>query len=86
MLGKKRGALAILAVVRQARGGEWYRDAESILRQRKLLTDEMVFAERTRIRNMLKDRWKADLASSRRRAKEDANIKERREKAKNDHD
>ena len=82
MLRKKCGPFAILAVARQAWGGGWYKDVESILYQKKLLTDEMVFAERTRILKILREKWKAERASCLKRIHDEAAIQARREKIK----
>ena len=82
MLRKKCDAFAILAVARQARGGGWYREVESILRQRKLLTDEKLVARRTGILKVLREKWRAERASWLKRMKDDAAIQARREKEK----
>ena len=80
MLRKKCDAIAILAVARQAWGGEWYRETESILRQKLLLTDEKLDASRARILNVLREKWKAERASWLKRIKDDAAAQAKREK------
>ena len=85
MLRKKCDAFAILAVARQARGGGWYRETESILREKNLLTDEKLVAKRTGILNVLKGKWRAERISWLKRIKDDAAIQARRESEKNDH-